>query len=74
MKDWIAGAGVGVFAEEPPSHSNPLILAAKEGTPIILTPHIGRATVNARNSINETTAENVGRALMGAKPEDVVKS
>ena len=74
IEGWIAGAGVDVFAEEPPSPSNPLILAAKEGAPIILTPHMAGATFDARNRIIQTTVENVARVLMGEKPENVVNS
>ncbi|MDG6933933.1 MAG: 2-hydroxyacid dehydrogenase [Nitrososphaerota archaeon] len=72
IEGWIGGAGVDVFSEEPPGPSNPLVLAAKEGAPVILTPHIAGATFDARNRIIQTTVENVGRVLLGQPPENVV--
>ena len=69
---WIGGAGVDVFSTEPPPPDHPLLLAAKEGTNIILTPHTAGATSDARMRIIQVTVENVVRVLLGQKPENVV--
>lgn len=69
---WIAGAGIDVFSEEPLPEQHPLLKAAKEGAPIILTPHIAGATNEARLRIIQFTIENVARVLMNQNPENVV--
>jgi phosphoglycerate dehydrogenase-like enzyme len=69
---WIAGAGVDVFSKEPPPSDHPLILAAKDNAPMILTPHIAGATNDARMRIIQFTIENVVRVMMGGNPENVV--
>jgi phosphoglycerate dehydrogenase-like enzyme len=69
---WIGGAAVDVFSHEPPDINNPLVLAAKEGLNIVLTPHIAGATSDARIRIIQVTVENVLRVLLGQKPENVV--
>jgi phosphoglycerate dehydrogenase-like enzyme len=72
MEGWIAGAGIDVFSSEPPDVSNPIIVAAKAGANIILTPHIAGATNDSRIRIIQTTVENVVRVMLGQKPENVV--
>ena len=69
---WIGGAGVDVFSTEPPPPDHPLILAAKEGANIVLTPHTAGATSDARMRIIQVTVQNVVRVLLGQKPENVV--
>jgi phosphoglycerate dehydrogenase-like enzyme len=69
---WIGGAGVDVFSAEPPGPDNPLLVAAKEGANMILTPHIAGATNDARLRIIQTTVENVVRAALGQPPQNVV--
>jgi lactate dehydrogenase-like 2-hydroxyacid dehydrogenase len=69
---WIGGAGVDVFSKEPPDMSHPLILAAKEGGNIVLTPHIAGATSDARIRIIQLTVENALRVMLGQKPQNVV--
>ena len=69
---WIGGAGIDVFSKEPPGTDNPLILAAKEGVNIVLTPHIAGATSDARMRIIQVTVDNVLRVLIGEKPQNVV--
>jgi phosphoglycerate dehydrogenase-like enzyme len=69
---WIAGAGVDVFTKEPPPKDNPLIIAARDGAPIVLTPHIAGATNEARQRIIGVTVENILRVMLGQKPENVV--
>lgn len=72
QEGWIAGAGVDVFSKEPPPPSHPLIVAAKEGGQIVLTPHIAGATNEARQRIIQVTIENITRVMLGQKPENVV--
>jgi phosphoglycerate dehydrogenase-like enzyme len=69
---WIAGAGVDVFSKEPPGQDHPLLVAAKEGANLVLTPHIAGATNEARLRIIQVTIENVVRVMLGQSPENVV--
>jgi phosphoglycerate dehydrogenase-like enzyme len=69
---WIGGAGVDVFSSEPIVQTNPLLLAAKEGANIVLTPHTAGATNDARLRIIQTTVENVVRVSLGKPPQNVV--
>lgn len=71
---WIGGAGVDVFSSEPIKEDNPLLLAAKEGYNIVLTPHIAGATNDARIRIIQTTVENVIRVALGQSPQNVVNA
>jgi len=69
---WIGGAGVDVFSKEPPDTTHPLIVAAKEGLNMVLTPHTAGATSGARMRIIQATVENVLRVMLGQKPQNVV--
>lgn len=69
---WIGGAGVDVFSSEPLAQDNPLIVVAREGGNIVLTPHIAGATNDARLRIIQTTVENVVRVVLGQPPQNVV--
>jgi phosphoglycerate dehydrogenase-like enzyme len=69
---WIGGAGVDVFSTEPVGQENPLLVAAKEGANIVLTPHIAGATNDARLRIIQATVENVVRVALGQPPQNVV--
>lgn len=69
---WIGGAGVDVFSEEPVPSDNPLVVAAKVGANIVLTPHLAGATNDARMRIIQTTVENVTRVALGQVPVNVV--
>jgi len=69
---WIGGAGVDVFTKEPVPQDHPLVIAAKQGANIVLTPHIAGATNDARMRIIQVTVENVTRVLLGQKPMNVV--
>jgi phosphoglycerate dehydrogenase-like enzyme len=64
----IAGAGLDVFAPEPPPASDPL-LSAKN---VLLTPHIAGTTNEARSRIVASAVGNVARVLRGEKPINVV--
>jgi phosphoglycerate dehydrogenase-like enzyme len=69
---WIGGAGVDVFSTEPVAADNPLLLAAKEGGNLVLTPHMAGVTNDARMRVIQATAENVARVLLGEPPVNVV--
>ncbi|MDG6901779.1 MAG: 2-hydroxyacid dehydrogenase [Nitrososphaerota archaeon] len=69
---WIGGAAVDVFTSEPLDAGNPLLVAAKEGANLVLTPHIAGATNDARLRIIQTTVENVLRVALGEPPLNVV--
>jgi D-3-phosphoglycerate dehydrogenase len=61
----IAAAGLDVFAEEPPGDS-PLF----DHDRAVLTPHAAWYSVEAREELNDTVAENVRAALDGETPPD----
>lgn len=63
----IAGAAVDVVSAEPIKSNNPL-LAAKN---CLITPHIAWATLEARQRLMQTTAENVAAFISGS-PANVV--
>lgn len=69
---WIGGAGVDVFSREPAAPDHPLVAAARQGTNVVLTPHIAGATNDARMRIIQVTVENVMRVLLGQPPTNVV--
>lgn len=63
----LAGAGLDVLTEEPPSPDNPLLTARN----CILTPHIAWASRDARRRLIETVAENL-RQFQNGTPQNVV--
>ncbi|GAB4365246.1 MAG: glyoxylate reductase [Calditrichia bacterium] len=64
---WIAGAGLDVFENEPRIHPE---LARFSN--VVLTPHIGSATIETRNEMSRIAARNLIAALEGKKPPFVV--
>ena len=57
-EDIIAGAGLDVYAQEPPSADNPL-LALRDENKVVLTPHGGWASEEARKTLVAKVAENI---------------
>lgn len=67
----IAGAGLDVLREEPMSKDNPL-LSIKDSTRLIITPHIGWATVEARRRCLSEIYENIS-AFLNGEERNIVK-
>ncbi|MGL1900550.1 MAG: D-2-hydroxyacid dehydrogenase [Fibrobacterales bacterium] len=65
----IAGAGLDVLTEEPPSKNNPLLSLSN----CIITPHFGWATVEARKRLIEMATNNIS-AYSAGTPINVVNS
>lgn len=65
---WIAGAGLDVFEEEPLNPNHPLT-ALKN---VVIVPHIGSATYEARHSMAEAVADNLISFYMGQIPPNLV--
>jgi glycerate dehydrogenase len=58
----IAGAGLDVLSDEPPSDQNPLLRARN----CIITPHIAWATLESRSRLMETASRNIKAFLSGS--------
>ncbi|MEL9940537.1 MAG: glyoxylate reductase [Ignisphaera sp.] len=65
---WIAGAGLDVFEQEPLPPNHPLT-AFKN---VVLAPHIGSATYEARHAMAELVAENLITFYEGREPPTLV--
>lgn len=63
----LAGAGLDVLSVEPPPPDNPLISARN----CLITPHIGWATLAARERLMRVALENV-RSFLNGNPQNVV--
>jgi len=61
---WIAGAGLDVLSVEPPSPENPLLKLRN----LVLTPHVGSATVECRRRMSTTVVDDMLRVLEGKMP------
>lgn len=72
MDGWIMGAGVDTYSQEPPGPDDPLLLAAKEGAPIILTPHIAGDNSDSRFALMVEAVKNIARFLKGEQPRYIV--
>ncbi len=64
----LAGAGLDVFADEPPRDS-PLL---KLGDKVLLAPHLGAQTTETVLRMGRMAAENIVQVLRGEKPAGVV--
>jgi len=65
---WIAGAGLDVFDVEPIPPSDPML----ELDNVVLTPHLGSDTIEARSRMSREAALNVLTVLRGQQPRNVV--
>lgn len=68
-KKIIAGAALDVFQNEPIGISNPLTRLRN----VLMTPHIGSATIETRKEMAEITVKNLVHSLAGKKPIYQVK-
>jgi len=66
----IAGAGLDVFQSEPIAFNDPLLKLSN----VVLTPHIGSATIETRLAMAMMAVDDVIRVLKGKEPTNVVKS
>jgi glyoxylate reductase len=64
----IAGAALDVFEKEPIETENPLL----ELENVVLTPHIGSASVETRKKMAMMAAENLVSVLRGEEPPNLV--
>ena len=64
QKGWIAGAGLDVFAQEPPDPANPLLACANA----ILTPHIAAGTRDGYQTKLRAAFANMARVARGEPP------
>ncbi len=60
----IEGAALDVFENEPLSHDNPLIKMKN----VVLTPHLGSATLETRSKMAEVAVKNLLNVLNGNEP------
>jgi D-3-phosphoglycerate dehydrogenase len=63
----IRAAGLDVFAEEPPA-DNPLV----GRDDVVVTPHAGWYSEEAKDALNRTLAADIARVLAGRQPENAV--
>jgi glyoxylate reductase len=66
----IGGAGIDVFAEEPPRSDCPLL--GLDGENIILSPHIAGVTAESKMRIIGMSMSNIVRVIKGGEPENLV--
>lgn len=65
---WIAGAGLDVFEQEPTPSDNPLLKLEN----VVVTPHIGSASLETRSKMAEMVAENLVAFFQGKVPPNLV--
>ncbi len=69
-REEIAGAALDVFITEPLAETSPLL----EVNNILLTPHLGSATVGTRYRMGEMAASDIRNVLLGIEPVSLVNS
>ncbi len=65
---WIAGAALDVFEQEPLPKDHPLTKLPN----VVLTPHIGSATIEARSKAAEIAVDSIIKLFRGEVPENLV--
>lgn len=65
----VAGAGLDVLGSEPPQRDNPLLRAKN----VVITPHIGWATLDARKNLIHIATENF-KAFLQGRQKNVVNN
>jgi glyoxylate reductase len=68
----IAGAGLDVYWQEPPVGEPSPSPELFELSNVILTPHIGSATVEAREAMSLAVVENLAAMIRGERPPGIV--
>jgi glyoxylate reductase len=68
----IAGAGLDVYWQEPPVGEPKPSPELYDFPNVILTPHIGSATVEARNAMSLAVVENLRAMVEGRRPPNIV--
>ncbi len=61
---WIAGAGLDVFAQEPPHPHNPMLTCSN----VVLTPHVAAGTLDAYRTKMQAVFANMQRVARGEAP------
>jgi glyoxylate reductase len=69
-EDWIAGAGLDVFEQEPTPADNPLLKLDN----IVVAPHISSASLETRSKMAEMVADNLVAFFEGKKPPNLVNA
>jgi glyoxylate reductase len=69
-KGQIAGAGLDVFEQEPPSLDNPLLKLDN----VVVAPHISSASLETRSKMSEMVADNLVAFFQGKKPANLVNT
>ncbi|WP_236751156.1 D-glycerate dehydrogenase [Acidianus sp. HS-5] len=64
QEGWIRGVGLDVFEREPLPKDSPLLKLNN----VVLTPHLGSATIETRDKMAEIAVKNLLLALKGDKP------
>jgi phosphoglycerate dehydrogenase-like enzyme len=64
----IAGAALDVFEDEPVAPHNPLLRMDN----VVVTPHIGSASIETRTAMAVIAARNIAVALKGEAPPNLV--
>lgn len=72
VEEKIGGAGLDVLSVEPMAEDNPL-LAIQDSTRLIITPHIGWATTEARQRCVDEVVQNIRAYLQGRERNCVTK-
>jgi len=69
-EEWIAGAGLDVFEQEPTPMDNPLLKLDN----VVVAPHISSASYETRSKMAEMTAENLVAFFEGKTPPNLVNT